>query len=168
MSRFSDCLPLILRYEGGYANNPADHGGATMRGITQAVYSSWLNAHGRPTADVKSISDADVSAIYKHSYWDACCCDGLPAAVDLVVFDAAVNSGPSQSAKWLQHALALPADGVIGPKTLAGVLAVPPKTLGGACLDQREAFVRMLSQREGQAQFLKGWLARIADLRARL
>ena len=37
----------------------------------------------------------------------------------LLVFDAAVNSGPDRAIKWLQTALHIAADGVVGPVTIA-------------------------------------------------
>jgi len=32
---FTAFLPFILRWEGGYVNNPADRGGATNKGVTE-------------------------------------------------------------------------------------------------------------------------------------
>lgn len=163
--QFPTALALVLRYEGGYSNVAGDHGGATMHGVTQAVYSSYLKEHGRPDAAVHDILDADVASIYRHGYWDACACDRLPYPLSIAVFDGAVNSGPSQSAKWLQRALNVPVDGAIGPRTLASAAACDPRPTTRDVLLQREVFYRSLATRAGQGQFLAGWLHRLADLR---
>jgi len=80
-----------------------------------------------------------------------------------VVFDCAVNSGPSRSIKLLQGACpGLAIDGVIGPKTLEAAKAVDPVLVVNA----REAFVRRIVARDAtQAKFLGGWLNRIAAVR---
>jgi len=38
---FSECLALVLQHEGGFVNDPKDPGGATMKGVTQAVYDDF-------------------------------------------------------------------------------------------------------------------------------
>ncbi|WP_292147890.1 hypothetical protein [Mesorhizobium sp.] len=56
--------------------------------------------------------------------------DQLPAGVDYVVFDGAVNSGPKQSIVWMQRALGPlykgRVDGVIGLATIAAAQACKP------------------------------------------
>ena len=39
--QFVAALPFVLRWEGGFVNHPKDPGGATNKGITQAVYDNW-------------------------------------------------------------------------------------------------------------------------------
>ena len=41
MSGFVQALPVVLRFEGGYADHPNDPGGATNKGITQAVFDAY-------------------------------------------------------------------------------------------------------------------------------
>jgi hypothetical protein len=43
---FDDALAFVLDWEGGYSNNPNDHGGSTYKGITQSEYSSYRIAKG--------------------------------------------------------------------------------------------------------------------------
>ena len=83
----------------------------------------------------------------------------------LVVFDAAVNSGPGQSLKWLQAELGITVDGVIGPLTLAAVTALDApalERLALALIERRLAFLRGLSK---WRTFGRGWSNRIAALR---
>jgi lysozyme family protein len=163
MDNFHKALAATLTWEGGYVNNPSDHGGATMRGITQAVYDAYLRSIGANPHSVKEIRDEEVELIYKRNYWDVCECDSLPWPLAFVVFDCAVNSGPSRSIKLLQGACpGLAIDGVVGPKTLEAAKTVDPVLVVNA----REAVVRRIVARDAtQAKFLGGWLNRIAAVR---
>ena len=49
MTRFDECLPLVLVHEGGYVNHPKDPGGATNKGITQRTYDAWCKRQGYHT-----------------------------------------------------------------------------------------------------------------------
>ena len=115
----------VLVYEGGKVNDPHDPGGRTNQGITQSTFTSWLRARGQPVRDVFTMTGDERDTIYKTEYWDRVRGDEVPAGVDFVLYDAAVNSGPGQSIKWLQAALGGAyvgqADGVLGAKTLAAV-----------------------------------------------
>lgn len=57
-------------------------------------------------------------------YWSLVKGDSLPPGVSYVVFDGTVNSGVGQSVKWLQRALGIAADGIVGPQTLNAVPGV--------------------------------------------
>lgn len=162
---FPASLTLTLRYEGGYSNIKGDAGGATNMGVTQATDDAWRKAHGLPTHDVKGLTQDEVAAIYKQNYWDKCHCDELPHPLDIAVMDAAVNSGPGQSIKWMQKALGVDADGGIGPHTLAAATACDGVAVAKAVIDEREAFDRWLAANKGDQQFLAGWLHRLTDLR---
>ncbi len=138
-------LARVLVYEGGYSNHPADPGGPTNKGIIQRVYDAYRDSKGLPRRSVKELEESELQEIYRKQYWNAVSGDQLPSGVDHVVFDGAVNSGPSQSAKWLQRALNIPADGHIGIITLQAANAVQNKDrlVDGIC-DQRMAFLRSL------------------------
>lgn len=97
---FRRCLEWVLKWEGLWADNAADAGGATMKGITISTFTRWRKAQGRsePTKDeLRAISDAELTAIYKTWYWDATNCDALPWPLCLVNFDTAVNAGPGKA-----------------------------------------------------------------------
>jgi len=117
---FSEALAHTLKHEGGWSHHPNDPGGATMKGITHKTYTRYL---GRDVTheELRSIPDDHLADIYRQHYWDACHCDALPDGLDLAVFDTAVNTGPAQAARLLQRIVGVPADGAIGPKTLAAV-----------------------------------------------
>jgi lysozyme family protein len=70
-------------------------------------------------SEVRALARAEAAAIYKSLYWDGCNGDALPAGLDLMLFDFAVNSGPVKAIKTLQGVLKVRADGLVGPLTLA-------------------------------------------------
>ena len=101
---FQKALTFVLKWEGGWSDNPADPGGATMKGITLGTYTAWRKAHGWPVpskADLKAITDAEVQDIYWANYWLASGADKLSWPLSLLHFDAAVNTGVGQAAKFL-------------------------------------------------------------------
>lgn len=159
---FPTCLRLTLAYEGGWSDDPRDNGGATMKGITLATYSHWLG-HQATKAQLRAIPQDHVETIYRENFWDAVRGDDLPAGLDLVAFDAGVNSGTSRGAKWLQAGVGVTADGVIGPVTLdAAAKADHARAVNAAC-DARLHFLQGLKT---WATFGKGWGARVAKVRA--
>jgi lysozyme family protein len=95
----------ILKWEGGYTNDPRDAGGATNWGITIADARKYWKKDATP-ADVKAMPQAVAVDIYRTKYWKTKFydCDQLPSGVDLVVADAGVNSGPARADRWLKEA----------------------------------------------------------------
>ncbi len=166
MSGFLQALPVILRFEGGYANDPDDPGGATMKGITQKTYDAWRKSKGLPNKAVRGISDAEVETVYHERYWVAGKCDALPWPVSLVHCDACVNHGPRNAAKLLQRAAGVADDGVIGPMTLAAVEALHPDALVNLMLWKRLEFYEAIARRRtASRKFLLAWLSRVNHLR---
>jgi lysozyme family protein len=160
---YEHALALVLKHEGGFANHPRDPGGATMRGVIQRVYDAYRDRKGLGRRSVRLIEDAELQEIYRRQYWDAIRGDDLPAGVDYCVFDGAVNSGPVQSARWLQRALGVSADGHIGEGTLdAARLSGDWENLIDNICDQRMRFLRSLRTWDA---FGKGWSRRVAEVR---
>jgi lysozyme family protein len=157
---FEACLRITLSQEGGFSNDKADHGGRTMRGITQGEYNKWLKRNGHAPADVKDIDDETLQEIYRRSYWDAVRADELPNGLDLCMFDYAVNSGPSRAIKALQM--------IMGAKINGRLNTVPSSTTPAmidAYMDNRETFLRRIGV-GSQSVFLRGWLSRVRTIRA--
>ncbi|MFT0860921.1 glycoside hydrolase family 108 protein, partial [Ancylobacter sp. G4_0304] len=162
-SSFDGALSRVLVHEGGWSDHPRDPGGATMKGVTQRVYDGWRRRAGLKTRNVRQITDAELRAIYRVQYWVAVRGDDLPAGLDDCLFDAAVNSGAAQAAKWLQRALGVAADGQIGEATLAALAGRDVASLIGEVCDRRLAMLRALSTWK---TFGAGWSRRVAQVRA--
>ena len=166
---FSVALAKVLVHEGGYVNNPKDPGGATNKGVTQGVYDQWRASRGLPKRPVSQLADDELGLIYRGRFWDTVRGDDLPPGVDYVVFDGSVNSGPAQSAKWLQRAVGVTADGKVGPATLAAARAATASAVIDTILEQRLAFLKKIKHRDTGAllwtTFGKGWQRRVDDVR---
>ena len=159
---YSRALALVLKWEGGFSNHPDDPGGATNRGITQAVYDAYRRRLGLSTRSVKLLADDAMRDIYRKQYWLAVHGDELPGGLDYAAFDFAVNSGPGRAIKYLQMVLGVTADGVIGQITLrAAEESDPAVVIAGLC-DRRLFFLKNLST---WASFGKGWKNRVDDVR---
>ncbi|MCB1507038.1 MAG: glycoside hydrolase family 108 protein [Hyphomicrobiaceae bacterium] len=163
---FTKALPFILRWEGGFVNHPNDPGGATNKGVTQAVYNDWRGRQGLPEQDVRELSDTELMAIYEGGYWTPARCPLMAGPLDQVQFDTAVNMGVGRAVRFLQHAVGAAVDGAFGPDTQRCLGACEPADAVVKYCDAREAFYRNLAaRRPDSAVFLKGWLNRLNALR---
>lgn len=152
---FDEAFTRLMGHEGGFVDHPADPGGATCWGITERV----ARANGY-AGSMRDLSQATAMDIARREYWDAVSADLLPALVRFEVFDGAYNSGAAQSIKWLQRAVYVTPDGVIGPKTLMAVGAYSGLAIAARYNGYRLDFMNDLKT---WANFGRGWAQRIAE-----
>lgn len=146
---FDQAFERLLGHEGGYENDPRDPGGETNWGISKRAY---------PTVDIKALTQDGAKAIYRRDYWAPAHADELPDTVRFDVFDAAVNHGVSQSAKWLQRACGANPDGVIGAATVAAARAA-----GSQLAAHFNGYrLQFYTDSGNWAVFGKGWARRVA------
>jgi lysozyme family protein len=167
--RFETCLAEVLRHEGGYVDHPDDPGGATNMGITHKTLASWRKISPwthLPKAEVKTLTRAEVAAIYRALYWDRVAGEKLPTGLDLALFDFAVNSGLDRAVKFLQTLCGAAADGIVGPQTLAAINKIAKArgmgTIINALCDARLNFLQRLTT---FSTFGKGWTTRVQAVR---
>lgn len=140
---FDKALYFVLKWEGGYVNNPNDKGGATNKGITQATYNNWLRSQNKTTKDVRNITDSEVKKIYYNNYWLKAGCDKMTEKFAIICFDTAVNMGVSRVNEFLK----------------AAEYKSPEKFLI-ARINKYTQFAKVGNQKV----FLLGWLNRVMDL----
>jgi len=153
---FLTAFDKLLEHEGDFSDHPADPGGKTRYGVTEAV-AREVGYRG----DMRELPLELAQRIYKDRYWDAVQAEALPADIRYIVFDGAVNSGVVQSARWLQRACGVKDDGVIGPVTIRAANALHPEGLRRRLLAQRLRFMATLPN---WPAFGRGWANRISDL----
>ena len=158
---FQRALSLVLKHEGGWADQPSDPGGATMRGVTLATFRRYVKPNATKD-DLRKITDEQIAAVYRRHYWDAVAGAELPDGIDYAVFDFAVNSGPARAAKYLQAIVGTTTDGKIGPATLAATRAMFHADVIHKLCDSRMAFLKRLPI---WPTFGKGWTNRVSDVR---
>lgn len=155
MTTFDQAFDELIGLEGGYSNNSVDPGGETMWGVTARV----ARANGYK-GEMRDLTKAAAKAIYRGKYWDSVRADELPAIVRYPVFDAAVNSGVKQAVQWLQDAVGVAADGVIGPLTISAAAQADGSKVAAVMLGERLDFMTSLPT---WGQFSRGWARRIAS-----
>lgn len=151
---FDQCFQLLMGDEGGFVDNPADPGGATCWGVTERV----ARAHGY-TGPMQDLPQATAKAIAKVVYWDPHQCDQFDGRVGFLVFDAAYNGG--QPAQWLQRAVGVTQDGVVGPVTIAAVKALDPLLICLRFSAYHQQYYTSLDRL--WPELGKGWSNRIAN-----
>ncbi|MCK0532367.1 glycoside hydrolase family 108 protein [Sphingobium agri] len=166
----------VIAREGGFSHHPADRGGATNFGITEAV----ARANGY-AGDMRRLPRALAESIYRRLYWER---PGYAFVAEMVpeiaaeLFDSAVNMGAATATGFLQRALNalnrnqkdypdLKVDRVIGAKTLAALrafMALRGKAGEKVLLKaiealQGERYLALAESRPANEAFLYGWLA---------
>lgn len=164
MGDFSKCVSVVCgpSIEGGFTNTPGDMGGPTNHGITLATLSAWRKRQCT-LDDSRKLTLQEAEVIYRANYWAPVGGDDLPAGLDLIVFDAAVNQGPARAAQWLQAAVGAPVDGHVGPATIGAASAAPEPAAIHAVADARMTAYREAS---GWPTFGDGWTNRLTAILA--
>lgn len=92
---FKKALAFVLKWEGGFVNDPDDKGGATNKGITQNTYNRYRKRKGLQLQTVKYITQQEVEDIYFNDYWLKSGCEKMSKKFAVLCFDTAVNMGTS-------------------------------------------------------------------------
>src|SRR5215510_7555926 len=98
-----ELIEELIEREGGYVDHPADRGGPTRFGITEAV----ARAHGY-AAEMADLPRDEAAAIYRRLYWLRPKFDQVAKRSPRIageLFDTGANMGPSVAATFLQRAL---------------------------------------------------------------
>jgi lysozyme family protein len=166
----------VIGREGGYSNHPADKGGATRWGVTEAV----ARAHGYG-GDMRRYPREEAVAVYRRIYWLRPGFDRVAEHAPRVaaeLFDTGVNMGPGVAVGFLQRALNalnrgagdypdMAVDRKIGDRTIGALKAFIARrgAAGEAVLLkaiealQGERYLRLAEERPANEAFLYGWLA---------
>ncbi len=170
MAVFSLEMPRLLAHEGGYVNNPDDPGGATNLGITIKTLRSWRASDAVTKEDVKALTVKEATSIYFIRYWMPLGLDSMThQSLAGALFDASVNSGPSQAVTTLQRAVnslggTLAVDGKAGPNTMGAVNSMSePLLMAWFALERIRFYSKLGHENESQWQFMYGWVRRSID-----
>ena len=165
MANFDKFYQTLLKYEGGWVDNPHDKGGATKYGITigEWLISGYDKDKDKDVdkQDLKLITPEDAKPIAKRKYWDKISGDSIKSqSVAEFLMDWAYMSGPSRPIKKVQEILGLTVDGVIGTKTITAINNTEPKTFNKLKESREKFFYAIVANNPSQKVFLKGWLNR--------
>lgn len=188
MASIDKLIPFILKWEGGFVNDPTDRGGATNKGVTIATYEAYCRQKRlpRPTVEqLKNIPDAHWRDIIKTMFWDKWHADDIHSQkVANILVDWVWLSGV-HGIKKPQALLGVKADGIVGNKTLSAVNFADPEELFTALYKERVKFINAIVARSvaayekkigrpatekellkhTQKRFAKGWLNRLAEIK---
>lgn len=171
---FTAALEQSLGIEGDFSDDPADSGGATRFGITEAV----ARRHGYQ-GPMRSLPPATAKDIYRADYWDAQNLDTVAInsrRIAWELFDTGVNMGTGQAGEFLQMSLNafnrqatdypdVEVDGEIGPQTLDALDAFlrlrghDGETVLLRALNalQGAGYIELAERREKDERFVFGW-----------
>lgn len=190
MANVDILLPFILKFEGGFVNDPADSGGATNKGVTIATWRQCgYDKDGDGDIDVqdlKLITNQDVrNRVLKPHYWDRWKADQIKSQkIANILVDWVWGSG-ANGIKIPQRLLGVAVDGIVGAKTLAAVNAADPDVLFDRIYQAREKFLHDITNqsiasyekkikrkatnaelmKHTKKRFIKGWLNRLAAIK---
>lgn len=168
MANVNELIPHILKWEGGFVDDPDDPGGATNMGITMRTYQLYCRRKGYPSPSVERLKAIDLDTfrdILKSMYWDTCKADDIQSqSVANLIVDWGWNSGTHTAVKRVQRLLGVKTDGVVGPITLAAINSRSPLPLFGQIKTDRMSYIEEIcASRPANNKYKRGWYNRIKD-----
>lgn len=162
MANLETALKKVLGWEGGFANDPDDSGGPTMKGITIATYKEYCRRKGRPVPtvnDLKKITNAEILDLANLLYWSKIQGDKISnQSIANLCFDCVWGSG-TKYIKVIQKVLGVTADGIFGPVSLKTLNEWNPQSQIFEMLWNRRS--SYLASCSGAWKYLKGWMRRL-------
>ena len=157
---FDIAFNMLLDHEKGLNLDYNDRGNWTSGrvGIGKLNGTKYgISAMSYPNLDIRNLTIQQTREIYRRDFWGEA--DKIPESVRFDFFDAAVNSGYSRSVKWLQEAVGVVSDGIIGPKTLHALESMDSQRIA-----KRFNGFRLFSMTEmgTWSTYGRGWARRIA------
>jgi lysozyme family protein len=169
MSNFDRLFDIVVGHEGGFTADPADPGNWTGGAIGTGTCRGTrfgISAAAYPDTDIAGLTLDAAKALYQRDYWQRISGDRLPAALALLVFDAAVNNGIGRAARWLQQVAQVSQDGVIGQRTLAAVdqSVARPGGITDLCAEFQAQRLLFMTSLPTWKTFGLGWARRLCRL----
>ena len=146
MADFSKAFEVVMHSEGGYADDPADRGGETYKGVSRVYHPTWggwfVVDHIKAVYPLdfrnKFISNSSLQELvrdfYKLEFWDKFKCDDMLDVLQGVateLFDISVNMGVSRATNFLYQGLnclnrngSSYSDIVVGDNDIADVVGI--------------------------------------------
>jgi len=131
---FETAVEFVLRYEGGYVNDPHDLGGETNYGISK---------RSNPSVDIKNLTREGAKEIYRIAYWNSSRAEVIPAYLQLAHFDTAVNCGLHAAEEILKKSKG---------------------SLEAYLFHRISMYVAHVNKNHNLKKFLNGWLIRVVDV----
>lgn len=158
--------PFILKFEGGFVNDPDDKGGATNKGVTLTTYRKFFGEN-KTIEDLKRITDDEWLYIFKIGYWDVMKADLIKSqSVANQLVDFAYNSGTKTAAKKIQGIIGTTTDGIVGNKTIEAINSKDPKKLFEDLKKSRLNYIiKIVTNNPSQKKYLNGWVNRINSMK---
>jgi lysozyme family protein len=168
MAKVELLAPFILKWEGGFSNDPDDLGGATNKGITLATFTMYRKIKGGAIPSVvalQNISNEEWTDVLKTLFWDKWMADNIKSqSVANLLVDWVWNSG-SYGIKIPQSVIGVDIDGIVGQNTLNAVNAADPATLFQKLKIARLQYInRICVAHPANLKFKQGWINRINAL----
>lgn len=172
MAKFNLAFSRMLSHEGGYINDPDDLGGETYKGIARNSHGSWqgwaLIDQFKSKPDFPHSLDTNpklqnlVEQFYLNNFWTPLNAEQIQNQTSAdSVFDFAVNSGLSNSARLVQSIVGTKIDGIIGEITLNKINSMDLGHFQAALtVAKMEYYMNIIRKRPTSKKFLLGWISR--------
>lgn len=178
---FQDAHKFTAKWEGGLSDHPSDRGGLTaygasitfVRGIAETPNGrDFLRSIDVQTpitsAVIRAIRPGQVAAMFRRQFWDVLKLDNLPFRQAALLYDAAVNHGPTRAVilsqrgynRCVTYGAKLDVDGKLGPLTRKALETDTDKMVQAIIQARRDFYKSIVDNDPTQDAFLRGWLNR--------
>lgn len=158
--QFGDCIANVLEQEAVFAGRTDDPRGVTKQGVTRQMLAAWRETDVTG-ADLAQMDEQEAKQVHRSIGWNALGCQDMPSGIDLMMLDYAADFGVRSAATALQNAVAVEADGQIGPVTLGAVKQFKARQLLDDLRGIREGFNR---NRAGALTLGEIWNTRVQTI----